>query len=451
MVLVSIDRAREHSADVLRPPSLAASAGQAQTQTQAPADPRPANNPAQQPAFAGQTDAPEQKLGVAFDVVTVAEGLQNPWGMAFLPDGKMLVTERPGRLRVVGADGKLSEPVAGLPAVDARGQGGLLDVALDPAFAKNNLIYWSYSEPRENNENNTAVARGKFVDDAAAPRVEDVQVIYHQTPSLASTLHFGSRLVFGRDGTLFVTQGDRSITPGRMQAQKMDSGIGKLVRINADGSIPKDNPFVGKDGVRPEIWSIGHRNIQAAALHPTTGELWEVEHGTRGGDEINIARKGKDYGWPTIAYGIEYQGGPITGGITAAGRHGAADLLLGSDHRAERHDVLHRQPVPAVEGQPVRRRPRHARSGAADARRREDHRRGAVAEGSAAEARSDPRRARRSRRRAVCADRRRCRPTPEARSEEVGQQASDQAIRPTGNSEVESPRPNTSGVGDFPL
>jgi glucose/arabinose dehydrogenase len=278
-------------------------------------DPRPANNPAQKPAFAGQTDAPEQKLGVAFDVVTVAEGLQNPWGLAFLPGGKMLVTERPGRLRVLSADGKLSPAVTGLPPVHARGQGGLLDIALDPAFAKNNLIYWSYAEPRENNENNTAVARGKFVDDPAAPRVDDVQVIYHQAPSFASNLHFGSRLVFGRDGTLFVTQGDRSNIPGRMQAQQMDSGIGKLVRINADGSIPKDNPFVGKQGARPEIWSIGHRNIQSAALHPSTGELWEVEHGTRGGDELNIARKGKDYGWPTIAYGIEYQGGQITGGI----------------------------------------------------------------------------------------------------------------------------------------
>ncbi|MBY0494320.1 MAG: PQQ-dependent sugar dehydrogenase [Cyanobacteria bacterium] len=283
---------------------------------QTPADPRPANNPAQQPAFAGQTDAPEQKLGVAFDVVTVAEGLANPWSVAFLPNGKMLVTERPGRLRVVTAGGKLSEPVTGLPAVHARGQGGLLDVALDPAFAKNNVIYWSFAELRENNENNTAVAKGRLVDDAAAPRVEDVQVIYRQRPSMpGSTLHFGSRLVFGRDGTLFVTQGDRSIIPGRMQAQKLDSGIGKIVRINTDGSIPKDNPFVGKDGVLPEIWSYGHRNIQAATLNPATGELWEIEHGTRGGDEINIARKGKDYGWPTIAYGIEYQGGPITGGI----------------------------------------------------------------------------------------------------------------------------------------
>ena len=284
---------------------------------QVPVDQRPANNPEQKPAHAGQTDAPEKKSGVAFDVVTVAEGLQNPWGVAFLPGGKMLITERPGRLRVLSADGKLSAPVTGLPAVDARGQGGLLDVALDPAFAKNNIIYWSYAEPAaEQGVNNTAVAKGKFVDDAAAPRVDDVQVIYHQRPSLRSPLHFGSRLVFGRDGTLFITQGDRSITEGRMQSQKMDSGLGKIVRINPDGSIPKDNPFVGKEGVLPEIWSSGHRNIQSAALHPTTGELWEVEHGTRGGDEINIARRGRDYGWPTIAYGIEYRGGPITGGIT---------------------------------------------------------------------------------------------------------------------------------------
>jgi glucose/arabinose dehydrogenase len=293
-------------------------------------DPRPPNAAGQKPAFAGQTRAPERKANVAFDVVTVVGGLQNPWGMTFLPSarpdgataaspgrgaGRILVTEKPGRLRIV-ADGKLSEPVTGLPAVDARNQGGLLDVALDPGFASNRLIYWSYAEPREGGVNNTAVARGRLVDEGA-PRVENVQVIFHQTPSLNSTLHFGSRLVWGRDGTLFVTLGERSITEGRMQSQRMDGLLGKIVRINADGSIPKDNPFVGKEGVRPEIWSIGHRNVQAATSHPTTGELWEVEHGARGGDEINIARKGKDYGWPTIAYGIEYRGGPITGGITA--------------------------------------------------------------------------------------------------------------------------------------
>jgi glucose/arabinose dehydrogenase len=278
-------------------------------------DTRPPNGKDQKPAFAGQTDAPEKKSNVAFDVVTVAGTFENPWGLAFLPNGRMLVTERPGRLRVVSADGKVSEPVTGLPAVDARGQGGLLDVAIDPGFASNGLIYWSYAEPGDG-VNNTAVARGKLVD-GDAPRVEDVKVIYSQRPSLNSRMHYGSRLVFSRDGKLFITQGDRSITEGRMQAQRLDGLIGKIVRINPDGTIPQDNPFVGRDDARPEIWSLGHRNIQAAALHPTTGELWEVEHGTRGGDELNVVRKGKDYGWPTIAYGIEYRGSPITGGITA--------------------------------------------------------------------------------------------------------------------------------------
>src|SRR5688500_15329386 len=276
----------------------------------------PPNAPSQKPAFAGQTDAPESKSTVALDVATVAEGLVSPWSLEFLPDGRMLVTEKPGRLRIVSTDGKLSESVAGVPMVDPRGQGGLLDVALAPDYATSQMVYLSFSEPRDGQQNNTAVARGKLVD-GSAPRLDNVQVIYHQTPSMNSPLHFGSRLVWHRDGTLFVTQGDRSIDPGRHQAQKMDSGIGKIVRINADGSIPKDNPFVGKEGVRPEIWSYGHRNVQAAVLHPSTGELWEVEHGTRGGDEVNIARKGQDYGWPTIAYGIEYRGGPITGGLQA--------------------------------------------------------------------------------------------------------------------------------------
>ena len=278
-------------------------------------DPRPPKAPHQKPAVAGQYQAPERKSNVAFDQTTVVSGLQTPWAIAFLPGGKMLVTEKtPGRLRVVNADGTLvPTPVAGLPPVDGRGQGGLLGLALDPNFATNRLVYWSFSEPQADRTNNTAVARGRFIDDAAAPRMENVQVIFHQQPSLQSNAHFGGRLVFGRDGTLFVTMGDRSAIPGRMQAQKMDSLIGKIARVNADGSIPKDNPFVGKAGVRPEIWSFGHRNVQSATLHPTTGELWEVEHGTNGGDEVNIAKKGKDYGWPTIAYGIEYQGGRITG------------------------------------------------------------------------------------------------------------------------------------------
>jgi len=280
-----------------------------------PADPRPANASHQRPAFPGQTDAPEQTTNVGFEVITIARGLERPWGLEFLPDGRMLVTERPGRLRLVSSDGRLSPPVAAVPDVDARNQGGLLDVALDPAFRSNRTIYWCYAEPRGGGLNHTAVARGQLADEAM-PRVEGVQVIFRQVPSLRSALHFGCRLVWARDGALFVTLGERSITAGRMQAQQLDSLLGKVVRIHADGSVPKDNPFVGRDEARPEIWSIGHRNVQAAALHPSTGELWVVEHGARGGDEVNIARKGRDYGWPTITYGEEYSGLPITGGIT---------------------------------------------------------------------------------------------------------------------------------------
>ena len=292
---------------------VALSGAMAIAQQAGPVDPRPANDPSQKPAFPGQTDAPAQKSNIAFDVVQIAEGLQNSWSLAFLPGGKMLVTERPGRLRVVTADGTISEPVTGLPELVAGGQGGLLDVALDPAYEKSNAMYLCYSQPKQNG-NNTAVARGRFVD-GAPPRLEAVTTIYEQVPSLNSRLHFGCRLVFGRDGTLLIAQGDRSITEGRMQAQNLDSLIGKVVRINSDGSIPKDNPFIGKPGARPEIFSIGHRNIQSAALHPDTGMLWEVEHGTRGGDELNVVRSGRDYGWPTIAYGIEYRGGQITGGV----------------------------------------------------------------------------------------------------------------------------------------
>lgn len=271
------------------------------------------------PAFAGQTRAPEEKLGVAFDTTTVTTGLQYPWSLAFLPDGRMLVTERrAGKLRVVGKDGALAEaPVEGVPAVFSGGQGGLLDVALDPNFKANRLVYLSYAEPAADGKNNTAVARGKLTD-GPNPKIEGLTVIYRQQPTLASPLHFGSRLVFARDGRLFVTQGERSIPDGQRQAQDLASGLGKIVRINPDGSIPKDNPFVAKAGARPEIWSYGNRNVQAAALHPTTGELWEVEFGPQGGDEVNVIRKGHDYGWPTISYGVNYGPAktPITKGET---------------------------------------------------------------------------------------------------------------------------------------
>ena len=289
-----------------------------------PVEKRPPNAPDQKPAFEGQTRAPSHPTNVAFDVKVVASGLTVPWAVAFLPDGAKLVTERPGRMRVVGADGNVSQPLGGVPEVDARGQGGLLDVTLDPAYGQNDLIYFCYSEPRQGG-NGSAVARARLVRGAPGTRggetgmtrLEDVQVIWRMTPTLDSTLHFGCRLVFARDGNLFVTLGERAITAGRKQAQDLGSAFGKVVRIRPDGSIPQDNPFVGRQGALPEIWSYGHRNIQGAALHPQTGELWEIEHGSRGGDEVNVVRKGKNYGWPIISYGIEYEGGPIGEGITA--------------------------------------------------------------------------------------------------------------------------------------
>jgi glucose/arabinose dehydrogenase len=289
--------------------------GQAQSTTPAPYETR-APNTQLKPALPGQARAPELKANVAYEVTTYAEGLQKPWGIAFLPDGRLLITEKAGRLRIRDQDGKLSEPVTGIPEVDARGQGGLLGLAIDPDFARNGLIYWSFSEPDANQTNHTAVGRGKLVTTGGAPRLENVQVIFRQTPSLASTLHYGGRLVFAPDKTLYVTTGERSILQGRMQAQRLDGDLGKIIRINSDGSIPKDNPFVGREGVRPEIFSIGQRNVQAAALHPVTGKLWEVEHGPLGGDELNIIEAGKDYGWPTITYGLEYNGKPIGDSLT---------------------------------------------------------------------------------------------------------------------------------------
>ncbi len=243
---------------------------------------------------------------------TIASGLEHPWALAFLPDGRILVTERPGRLRVVSPTGRVSEPLGGVPRVHAQGQGGLLDVAVDPKFTENRLIYISYAEPGQGGAG-TAVARGRL----GEADLEGVQVIYRQQPKVEGNNHFGSRLVFANDGTLFVTQGERQAY--REQAQDLGSDLGKLVRINPDGSIPKDNPFVGRSGARPEIYSYGHRNMQAAALHPETGRLWTVEHGARGGDELNHPEKGKNYGWPVITYGRDYSGAKIGEGTVKAG------------------------------------------------------------------------------------------------------------------------------------
>jgi glucose/arabinose dehydrogenase len=249
----------------------------------------------------------------AVRVETVASGLEHPWALAFLPDGRMLVTERPGRLRIVERDGRVSEPLGGVPEVQARRQGGLLDVALDPHFAENRLVYLSYAEPGPGGTAGTAVARGRLGKD----RLENVRVIYQQQPKVRGANHFGSRLVFARDGTLFVTQGDRFAYRDRVQ--DLSASIGKIVRINPDGSVPRDNPFVGRNGARPEIWSYGHRNVQSAALHPKTGQLWTVEHGARGGDELNRPEAGKNYGWPVITYGIDYSGETIGEGTAKPG------------------------------------------------------------------------------------------------------------------------------------
>jgi glucose/arabinose dehydrogenase len=234
-----------------------------------------------------------------FRVVRLVEGLEHPWGLAFLPDGRMLVTERPGRLRIVGNDRKLDgEPVAGLPAITPHGQGGLLDVALHPRFAENSLVYISYAARGEGGVS-TEVARGRL----SGRRLEDIQVLFRQLPKSGAGHHFGSRLVFDRAGFLYITLGDR----GEMaRAQKPDDHAGSVIRLHDDGRVPQDNPFIGKPGWKPEKYTLGNRNIQGAALHPQTGLVWTHEHGPQGGDEINVIRAGVNYGWPVITYGVQY-------------------------------------------------------------------------------------------------------------------------------------------------
>ncbi|MFZ5556691.1 MAG: PQQ-dependent sugar dehydrogenase [Pseudomonadota bacterium] len=250
-------------------------------------------------SFPAAVAAPVQTKLHAVTPVTVVRGLEHPWGMAFLPDGRILVTERPGRLRIVNADGSLDPgPVEGLPKIAEHGQGGLLDVALHPRFAENGLVYLSYNASGPGGHG-TEVARGRL----AGHRLENVQVIFRLEPKSGGGRHFGSRLVFDRNGLLYVTLGDRG---EQDRAQKLDDLAGKIVRIQDDGAIPADNPFADRKGARPEIYSLGNRNVQGAALHPKTGELWAQEHGPRGGDEVNVIRAGRNYGWPVITYGVEY-------------------------------------------------------------------------------------------------------------------------------------------------
>jgi aldose sugar dehydrogenase len=281
-----------------------------------PLETRPPNATDQRPARAGQTRTCGVKSNVAFDVTVVAKGLEHPWAVEPLPGGDLLVTEKPGRLRIVSASGALGQPITGVPPVDARGQGGLLDVALSPTFDTDRTIYWSFSEPRPaEGGNGTSIARGVLSADRT--RLDQVLVIFRVLPAYAGTMHYGSRIAFGNDGMLYATFGERSDTPMRRYAQRTDSHLGKTVRIRPDGTVPPDNPLVGQANARPEIWSLGHRNIQAAAFDQQ-GRFWDIEHGARGGDELNLVEKGKNYGWPLVAYGIEYSGKPLAGGAVTA-------------------------------------------------------------------------------------------------------------------------------------
>lgn len=262
----------------------------------------------------GQTQelAVERSDRATFRVVTVAEGLEHPWAMAFLPDGRALVTERDGRLRLLDADGELSPPLGGVPNVAARGQGGLLDVAVHPAFAENGLVYLSFAGPGAGGAG-TEVVRGRL----AGTALVDVEAIFSAEPKTGGGRHFGSRLAFAPDGTLFITTGDRGGYSDN--AQSTADHIGTVVRLNDDGSVPPDNPFVGTSGAKPEIFSYGHRNAQGLALRPGTSTLWSHEHGPRGGDEVNILKAGANYGWPAITYGIDYSGRTISEFSSAPG------------------------------------------------------------------------------------------------------------------------------------
>ena len=292
----------------------------------APLETRPPNAAEQKPAFPGQTRACGVKSDTNFEVTVLAKGLNRPWAVEPLPDGDFLITEKAGQMRIVTAKGEVGEPLGGLlpvgqggvsdasgqgglPPITARGQGGLLDVALSPNFKKDRTIFWSFSEQRTDGSG-TTVARGVL--SADRKKLEQVRVIFRALPTYNNGLHFGSRLAFGTDGKLYITLGDRfdkAVT--RPQAQQLNSHIGKIIRINPDGSVPDDNPFVKQQGALPEIWTLGHRNLQSATFDDQ-GRLWTVEHGARGGDELNLIEKGKNYGWAVITYGEEYSGEPIS-------------------------------------------------------------------------------------------------------------------------------------------
>jgi aldose sugar dehydrogenase len=266
------------------------------------------------PVFEGQTRIAGVKTKTPIEGKVITDKLDKPWGIATLPDGRFLVTQKAkGTMRIVTPDGAVSEPIKGLPAVDPAGQGGLLGLALDPDFAANRMVFWAFSQPNQNG-NLTAVAKGRL--SADEKKIENATVIYRAIPVYDGKLHYGSRLVFGRDGFLYVGTGERSDLETRPKAQHLDAALGKILRITKDGKPAPGNPFSGQKNALPEIYSYGHRNIQGLAMHPATGEIWNNEMGPRGGDEVNIIKPGKNYGWPTITYGIEYGGDKVGKGIT---------------------------------------------------------------------------------------------------------------------------------------
>nr|WP_294905391.1 PQQ-dependent sugar dehydrogenase [uncultured Lacibacter sp.] len=265
------------------------------------------------PAFPGQTRINAVKTTTAYKAEKIASGIGRPWAVAAMPDGRLLVTDKSGFMQLFDANGGLIKKITGLPAVDNAGQGGLLDVALDPSFSSNGMIYWSFSEKYDVG-NLMSVAKGKL--NEATGTVENITVIFRATPALAgSKLHYGSRIVFDKDGHMFVSTGERSNMEGRVQAQDLKSGLGKIFKITTDGKPAPGNPFLNNPNAMPEIYSYGNRNVQSLDIHPVTGELWECEFGPRGGDELNIIKAGKNYGWPTITYGIEYGGPKVGDGI----------------------------------------------------------------------------------------------------------------------------------------
>lgn len=264
------------------------------------------------PAFSGQTRIGSVQTLTEYQVKTLTTSLASPWGITSLPDGRLLITEKAGRMRIVTTEGNVSPAITGLPSVNANGQGGLLGLCLDPQFETNRMVYWVFSEPVAGGTN-TAVGKGRLANDEQT--IEGATVIYRALPAYNGTLHYGGRILFDANGNLFVSTGERSDLATRPLAQDVTSGLGKIVHITKEGQPTSDNPFAAQNGARPELYSIGHRNPQGIALHPQTGDLWNSEHGPRGGDEINRVQAGRNYGWPTITYGIEYNGQPVGQGI----------------------------------------------------------------------------------------------------------------------------------------